>query len=68
MQESRRWSIRRIKCPDEKGVTELLIEWKVQKGKKILQSISCSHPELAYYSGKDCQWPCLKKISQGKGS
>jgi hypothetical protein len=43
-----------------------LVEWKVQKGKKVLHSISCSHPRLTDYSGVDCEWLCLKRISPKK--
>ena len=66
MQEKSKWTIRQMRCPEEKGVTELLVEWRVQKGKKVLHSISCSHPQLVDYSGTDCEWLCLKKISPKK--
>ena len=55
-----------MKCPQEKAVAELLVEWKVQKGKKVLHSISCGHPQLLDYSGADCQWLCLEKITPKK--
>jgi hypothetical protein len=55
-----------MKCPEENRKAELLLEWKVQKGKKVLQSISCDHPQLLNYSGVDCQWLCLKRISPKK--
>jgi hypothetical protein len=55
-----------MRCPEEKGEAELLIEWKVQKGKKILHSISCAHPHLTDYSGADCEWLCMKRISPKK--
>ena len=63
MDEKSKWAIRQMRCPEENREAELLLEWKVQKGKKVLHSISCSHPRLADYSGMDCAWLCLKKIS-----
>jgi hypothetical protein len=66
MKEKRQWTLRRMKCPEERTTTELLVEWNVQKGKKVLQSISCGHPQLLDYSGADCQWLCLQKISPKK--
>ncbi len=53
-------------CPEEKGKAELLLEWRVQKGKKVLHSISCTHPQLMDYSGADCQWLCVKRIAAKK--
>jgi hypothetical protein len=38
----------------------------VEKGKKVLNSISCDSPRLLDYSGEDCQWLCLEKISGKK--
>jgi hypothetical protein len=66
MEEKSRWGLRHMKCPEEKGKAQLLLEWKVQKGKKVLQSVSCDNPQLIDYSGTDCQWLCLKKISPKK--
>ena len=67
MSEKSKWAIRQMRCPEEKGETELLIEWKVQKGKKVLHGISCAHPQLADYGGVDCEWLCLKRVSPKKG-
>ncbi len=66
MSERSKWTIREMKCPEEKGKAELLIEWKVKKGRKVLHSISCDHPQLMDYSGVDCQWLCMKKIAAKK--
>jgi hypothetical protein len=66
MSEKSKWSIREMKCPEEKGKAELLIEWKVEKGKKVLHSISCDHPQLMDYSGMDCQWLCMERIAAKK--
>ncbi len=66
MQEKSRWVVRRVQCPGEKGKADLLMEWRIQKGKKILHSIHCDHPRLADYSGKDCQWLCWPKLGRRK--
>jgi hypothetical protein len=66
MSEKSRWTLRQMMCPEEKGKAELLLEWRVQKGKKVLHSISCTHPQLMDYSGADCQWLCVKRIAAKK--
>jgi len=43
--------IRLIECPERKGKTSLLVEWHVDRGKKVLQSIDCDNPQLMDYSG-----------------
>ena len=66
MKQGSKWSIRQMPCPEARGKAELLLEWKVEKGKKVLHSISCDNPQLMDYSGMDCQWYCLEKISGKK--
>jgi hypothetical protein len=66
MKQASRWSVRRIQCPEANCNTELLLEWKTEKGRKVLHSISCDNPRLLDYSGADCQWYCLKKITARK--
>jgi hypothetical protein len=60
------WAVRSMKCPEEEQTVDLLVEWKVERGKRILQSVSCNHPALSDYSGKECQWVCLPRLSGGK--
>jgi hypothetical protein len=66
MKQASNWSVRQRKCPEGRGEAALLLEWKVQKGRKILHSVSCDNPQLANYSGTDCQWRCMEKISDKK--
>lgn len=68
MKQASKWNVRPMKCPEGKGKAELLLEWKVGKGRKILRSVSCDHPQLTHYSGTDCKWVCLEKISAKKKS
>ncbi|NWF57227.1 MAG: hypothetical protein HXY45_20815 [Syntrophaceae bacterium] len=68
MKQPSQWSIRKRQCPEGRGKTDLLLEWKVEKGRKVLHSISCDNPHLADYSGADCRWACLEKISGEKKS
>lgn len=67
MEKKSNWVIRHIKCPEDKGKAALLIEWKVERGRKVLNSLSCDNPRLMNYSDEDCHWLCLEKISRGKG-
>ena len=66
MKQAAKWNVRQMTCPEGKGKTGLLLEWKVEKGKKILHSVSCDNPQLADYSGVECRWCCLEKISGRK--
>jgi hypothetical protein len=63
MAQKSRWVVRRMACPEERGESRVLLEYQVERGKKVLKSISCDHPMLKHYSGEDCQWLCLEKIS-----
>jgi hypothetical protein len=63
MGEKSRWVLRRMSCPEERGESRVLLEWQVEKGKKVLKSVTCTHPELVHYSGRDCQWRCLESLS-----
>ncbi len=67
MAEKSKWVVRSMHCPGEKKDSELLIEWRVQKGKNVLQSVSCNCSQLIAYSGTDCKWGCLEKISRKRG-
>jgi hypothetical protein len=66
MKQASKWNIRQMKCPEGRGRAELLLEWKVEKGRKVLHSISCDNLQLAHYSGVGCQWFCLEKVSGKK--
>ena len=68
MKQASKWSIRKKQCPEGRGKTDLLLEWKVEKGRKVLHSVCCDNPQLADYSGMDCQWACLELISGKKKS
>jgi hypothetical protein len=68
MKQPSKWNLRSMQCPEGEGKTELLLEWKVEKGKKVLCSVSCNNPRLTHYSGTDCKWICLEKISGAKKS
>jgi len=66
MKQTSKWSIRQMECPEVKCKTELLLEWKVEKGKKVLHSITCDNPRLLDYSGEGCQWLCLERVTGKK--
>jgi len=66
MAEKSRRVIRPMECPEGRGKTSLLVEWRVERGKKVLHSINCNNPLLMDYSGQDCQWLCWDKVSRGR--
>lgn len=61
-----RWAVRVCRCPEENRPVDLLVEWKIEKGKKTPQSVSCNHPGLADLGGRDCAWRCVEKLSGRK--
>ena len=58
--------IRHMECPEGRGKALLLVEWRVERGKKVLHSLNCNNPLLMDYSGQDCQWLCWDKVFRGK--
>ena len=66
MGEKGRRVIRQMECPEGRGKTSVLVEWRIDKGKKVLNSVSCNNPLLMDYSGQDCQWLCWERISREK--
>ncbi len=67
MAEKSKWVVRSVQCSGETKTAELLIEWKVQKGKNVLHSVSCNCQQLMDYGGEDCDWKCLERITRKKG-
>ena len=67
MRQASKWSVRQMECPEGKGRAELLMEWQVEKGRKVLCSVSCNNPHLAGYGGVDCRWCCLERFSVPAG-
>ncbi len=66
MKSKSQWSVRRMECPEAECRTEVLIEWNVEKGKKVLNSITCTNRRLSDYGGAECRWDCLEKIAGQK--
>jgi len=66
MEGRSKWAVRPFKCAEADRPVELLIEWRIEKAKKILHGICCNHPGLADYSGKECRWGCVPKLSGKK--
>lgn len=65
MKQKTRWEKCRIKCPEERLETDLLLEWYEKEGKKVLNSINCSNPKLMDLKPSDCQWTCWEMIEKG---
>jgi hypothetical protein len=53
-----------VYCPEDKIDTALLLEWREEDGKKILNSISCKNPKLMDLKPEDCQWSCWEEIEK----
>jgi hypothetical protein len=66
MEKQYRWVKRAIKCPEGRGESGLFLEWRVEGGEEILNSISCNNPELRDLSGRDCEWSCWERVSPEK--
>lgn len=61
-----RWARRQMTCPEGKGETTLCLEWRFQKGKEVLNSISCCNIYLKDLSGGDCEWACWEEVTRGR--
>lgn len=68
MKGTSRWEKCRVKCPEEEIDIELLLEWRQEGGKKVLNSISCNNPKLMDLKPEDCQWSCWEEIEKEKRS
>ncbi len=66
MKHESRWEMCRVTCPEEKVDTELLLEWREDDGKKVLNSISCKNPKLMDLKPEDCHWSCWEEIEKEK--
>jgi hypothetical protein len=66
MAEKTKWVVRTMDCGG-KEKADLLIEWRVQRGKNVLHSVTCNCSQLIDYSGTDCDWHCVEKISRKRG-
>ncbi len=64
MRQQSRWVRRFMKCPEGRDESELLLEWRLEKGGEILNSVSCNNLQLMDLSGSDCQWSCWETISR----
>jgi hypothetical protein len=63
MERQSKWTKHDMKCPEGKGESRLLLEWRMKSGQDVLVSIYCNNPELSDLSGGDCQWSCWEEIS-----
>lgn len=55
----------RVKCPEDKIETELLLEWQEKDGEKRLTGVSCKNPKLMDLKPQDCRWSCWEQIEKG---
>lgn len=65
MGEKSSWVRLRMKCPEKDCEASLLVEWRNEGGKKILNGIVCDNEELRDLCGKDCEWFCWEEVSKG---
>jgi hypothetical protein len=63
MAECCRQVVRPMRCPEGKGRTSLLLEYRIERGKMVLRRIDCDNPHLMNYHGGECRWSCLDRIS-----
>ena len=59
-----KWEKCHVKCPEQKGEADLLLEWSMETGTKILIGASCNNPKLLDLSGEDCEWSCWDEVSR----
>ncbi len=61
-----RWMLHRLTCPEGRGETELLLEWRLQGKGEELRGVSCKNPRLRDLSGEECRWSCWEEIIREK--
>lgn len=66
MADESRWMRHRLTCPEGRGQTELLLEWRGRGKEEILTGISCKNPRLLDLSATECQWSCWEEIIREK--
>ena len=66
MEGQSRWVRHHMICPEERGESELLLEWRLEGDGEVLNGVSCKNPLLKDLGGVDCQWSCLEKIIEEK--
>lgn len=66
MREQSRWVKYQMTCPEGRGESQLLLEWRVESGRESLKSVSCGNPRLRDLSGDNCQWSCWESITERK--
>jgi hypothetical protein len=64
MAKQSKWFTLEMKCPEGKGESKLLVEWRGEGGKEVLKSISCDNLYLRDLSGGDCEWSCWEEVSR----
>ncbi len=66
MEKKSQWTVRKMSCPEGDCLADLLIEWKVEKGQRVVHSVHCDSLKLRELSGGQCQWACMEKVSPKK--
>ena len=63
MERHSRWERREMTCPEDRGPAKLLLEYRLDRRKQTLNSISCNNQYLKDLGGGDCGWSCWKGIA-----
>ena len=64
MKQKSRWEKCRVICPEERIDTDLFLEWQENKGKRVLNSVSCRNPRLMDLKPEDCHWACWEVVEK----
>ncbi len=62
MDESARWTILEMECPEEQRRANLLLGWVRGEEEFILNSIYCDNCRLKETDNWDCNWSCIEGI------
>jgi hypothetical protein len=64
MADKIRRECRQIRCPEEDRTADLMIEWREENGKEVLNSVHCDNPRLADLDNWDCRWTCMETLKE----
>jgi hypothetical protein len=66
MDAKSKWVRLRMKCPEKGCEASLLVEWRNEGGKEVLNGIVCDNQELRDLCGRDCTWFCWEEVSEDR--
>ena len=62
-----KWERRQFECLEEDRIADLLLEWRKENGKTVLDGIFCDNPRFRDLDNWDCEWSCWEELEDDDG-